>query len=216
MTAEEHAWDAFEKHRHHRAVRALINADVHKNFYFVNPITHAVEPTHRRTVHFLKREVNSRRGIPLEVHKLKINPAQRAMDQSRLDALSRTHDPLYDVPGARGSLGRFISMKTQPAATDVVIRRAVQKKAVRILAEHVLRQHAVNRTAIYTKRSNKGRFTFTVFASPKYLDNVVVADLTAKLLKAAKSRKKYLHIVIRPSRPGGQLHDIVKSNFTLL
>ena len=107
-------------------------------------------------------------------------------------------------------------MKTQPAATDVLIRRGVQKSALRILAERILEQHAENKTRLLLKRTKKRKHSFTEFISRSEMDKMTVDTLLEKLLKLVMSRKKFTHLILKPVTSGGKIYDRLKASFTLL
>ena len=191
----------------------LIAANLHKTFFRVNPLLYVVEPKERRHMHFPKRDITA---PPDEVHQLRYHPMRKVLEDSRLEELSKQRDPLHDVRGSRGSLGRYIAMKTQPVATDVVIRRGVQKSALRILAERILDQHAENKTRLLLKRSKKGKYTYTEYVSRKMMDKITVDALTEKLFKLVASRKRFTHIIIKPVSQGGKIYERLRTTFTLL
>ena len=141
---------------------------------------------------------------------------RRALEDSRLEALSKQRDPLHAVEGTRGSLGSFIAMKTQPVATDVVIKRGVQKSALRVLAQRILEQHAENKTRILLKRSKKGKYTYTELVSRKAMDKHSVDTLTEKLSKLVASRKRFTHLILKPVIKGGKIYERLLTTFSLL
>jgi hypothetical protein len=194
-------------------MRNLIDANLHRTFFRVNQLLYVIEPKERRHVSFPKRDLQY---TGEEVHKLRYHPMRKIMEDTRLEELSKQRDPLHGITGSRGSLGRYIAMKTQPAATDVLIRRGVQKSALRILAERILEQHAENKTRLLLKRTKKRKHSFTEFISRSEMDKMTVDTLLEKLLKLVMSRKKFTHLIIKPVTSGGKIYDRLKASFTLL
>ena len=211
-TAE--AWDNFEaRPDHSRAMRDLIHAGLHKEFHFVNPLTYDIEHRERRTIRFQKRDVHSRIE---EIHELRHHPMRRILEDTRLEKLSVLRDSTHALAGISADLGRFISMKSLPSATDICIKRGVQRHALRILAQRILEQHGENPTRILLKRTKKGKYIYTEIISRKALSSMTLEQLASKIINLVASRKNYTHLIVRPVYRGGRIHDRIKSNFTLL
>ena len=131
-------------------------------------------------------------------------------------ALSESKDPFYGKPGHRSALGSYISLNSIPSQTEAVIRRGVTVKALTLLMQHVKDQNVSHPTSVMIKRTVKGKFTYRTLYSRNQIVRTPVKLLAEKIFKMVKKRRKYLHLLIKPSQQGGKIHEIISSNLTLL
>ena len=217
LNQEDTAWNAFEARTdHNTTLTRIIRANQHKRFLQWNPYLQVVEPIIRHRVLFKPRRPNSGIYAREEIHEMRYHPLRKLMEDRQLELLSKNRDPLHDVPGERANLGSFISMKSTPSTTDVVIRKGVQKKALYILAQHIKNQHEEVPTRVLVKRTKKGKYTFGELLSRKALSKMLVKTLAEKLHKLVKKTKKHVHLLLKASQQGGKIHEMIASNMSLL
>jgi hypothetical protein len=136
--------------------------------------------------------------------------------EQKLRNVSRARDPLFGISGMGGGLGSFIELKVQPRVIYICIKKRVQQKALKMLAERII-QHAKGApTRIILRRSHKGKYTYGEWASTKALSKMDAKALYDRLIKATKKRTKYITLILKQKRVGGAIHEAIKKTRSLI
>ena len=106
----------------------------------------------------------------------------------------------------------YITIKVNPSAIHICIKKGVQEQALRMLADRIVEHAKGGPTRIVLKQSARWKYSYSEWVSTKSLTAMTTATLFDRLLKQTKNRTKYVNIIIRQQHLGGAIHDrIAKS-----
>jgi hypothetical protein len=202
---EERAWERFENFDHSTAIRGLITNNRHRQFFQYNPLTDDFEPRDRRLVH------GADPGDPdgdTEIHQLQPHPSDAKEEESDV--------PLERIKGVAANLGEYITLKILPSALHIHIKKGVQDRALRLLAQRIIEHRADNTTRILLKRTRKGTFSYSQWINSAEMSKLNIQSMYERLLKITGGRKKSVTLVVRQSLRGGSIHEMWDTHHSLL
>lgn len=136
--------------------------------------------------------------------------------EEKLHKLSVKNDPLHTISGKSGSLGSYITIKVNPSAIHICIKKGVQEQALKLLSDRILEHAKSGPTRIVLKQSQRGKYSYSEWISTKSLSKLDPNALFQRLLKQTKNRTRYVNIILRQQHIGGAIHDRIEKSESLV
>jgi hypothetical protein len=203
-------------HNHPNYRRMQYN--IHKRFYEYNDIDNRIHPRFTNPLQVINRKalLRSRRGRSYrEVHSVYRDATQQSAEDKLL-MVSRMNDPLHDVIGKDGSLGSYIKIKVNPSTIHICIKKNVQEKALRMLADRIIEHAKGGPTRIVLKRTVKGKYIYSEWISTKSLAKMDGKILFERFMKQTKKRTRYVTIILKQKHFGGAIHERIEKGQSLI
>ena len=136
--------------------------------------------------------------------------------EEKLHKLSMKNAPLHDTSGKSGSLGSYITIKVNPSAIHICIKKGVQEQALKLLSDRIMEHAKSGPTRIVLKQSRRGKYSYSDWISTKSLAKMDVNILFQRLLKQTKNRTRYVNMILRQQHVGGAIHDRIQKSESLV
>ena len=197
-----------------RIVKMLNRGNI-KHFFEYSDADNDIHP--KRGFKLINRNfrVDSRRPVRREAQRIRRNPLQETV-QEKLHKMSLSRDPLHATSGKPGSLGSYITIKVNPSAIHICIKKGVQEQALKMLADRIVEHAKGGPTRIILKQSQRGKYSYSEWISTKSLASMTAQTLFERLLKQTKNRTKYVNIILRQQHMGGAIHDRIAKSESLV
>ena len=199
-----------------RRIHNIIARGNVQHFFEYNDGTRQIHARHRGFKLINHNFRNNRRGPGRgEVQRVPRDMMQETVEE-KLHKLSMKNDPLHDTSGKSGSLGSYITIKVNPSAIHICIKKGVQEQALKLLSDRIMEHAKSGPTRIVLKQSLRGKYSYSEWISTKSLAKMDVNILFQRLLKQTKNRTRYVNMILRQQHVGGAIHDRIQKSESLV
>ena len=200
-----------------RRIHNIVNRGNVEHFFEYNDGTQHIHSKYRGFKLINHNFRDNRRGSGRrEVQRVPRDMMQETVEE-KLHNLSTNNDPLHSISGKSGSLGNYISVKVNPSAIHICIKKGVQEQALKLLADRIMEHSKSGPTRIVLKqRDKRGKYRKEDWITAKSLAKMDVNILFQRLLEQTKNRTRYVNLILHQEHVGGAIHDRIENSESLV
>jgi hypothetical protein len=214
-TVERH-YQAHPNNKRLKRIHNIIARGSVQHFFEYNDGTQRIHSRHRGFKLINHNFRNNRRGSGRgELQRVRRDMMQETAEE-KLHNLSMKNDPLHNISGKPGSLGSYISIKVNPSAIHICIKKGVQVQALKLLADRIMEHSKSGPTRIVLKQTQRGKYRKEEWITAKSLASMDVNALFERLLKQTKNRTRYVNLILHQEHVGGAIHDRIEKSESLV